>query len=891
MKRMKKILSLMLVLTLMLCLMPASALADEGEAAAERTDTIEKSELTEEPEGAALPEPSGEPAPEEKTPSAEEPEAVTDGVEDPESEAEPVALDEAAEAEDYGIMPLSTTLSLAELQAKFPNGAYWNHYVSEAWQTGDNLFNNSDIQVRESFCDSVTWSKCASHSTSYTVGSYDCNVFDGGLQCCGFARKLGYDAYGSRVTSWYHDGPVSSIKAGDVLHYYGNGADASAGHWVFVTAVSGTTVTVGECNIGTDYCRIRWGHTYDMSQAYNVTVYSAPWDLSANTPAPSYEVDTRYPTPFKAYTVTTDQVKCYYSPSYNDATFPGWIDNYDECTIEEVYTHGWCKVTLAWPDDPTGYKTVYVETSYFLNSGDLIPATFNTEHTIYRRANLAETCGQKAEAYQTIYKVGQSGNTSQIIYMTSNGNYCGWLDHTISPPQSASLVSVTPGTSSSYTTFTWDASSEVGCAYIRIFKGELWSGEEYSINRVTEKTVSSILPEGSYKAYLETRDINDDTCYINWTGSCLSFTVEKGITYTIRYDANGGTGAPGSQIKNPTFTITLSRTEPIREGYTFLGWATSPTATDPEYLPGSEFNTDAETTLYAVWEKDAADLTGIKVAALPAKTVYEIGEELDTTGLSIEASYDDGTKETITSGFTVSGFDSSTVGSQTVTVSYGEQSTTFTVTVKAAVSETDPQIVVGSQKVQRGGTVSLDVSIANNPGFCALNIAFIYDNNYLTLTGIENKLPSMVMTTGTSVVWDATEDYTSDGAIATLTFEVAEDAPEGNYEIQVIFWDASNENFETVSMSGVSGVLQVISFVYGDANGDGQITTVDLAMLRKYLASKDPITGESTVAVQPGADCNGDGTVSTVDLAMLRKYLASKDPITGESSVVLGPKT
>ena len=61
-------------------------------------------------------------------------------------------------------------------------------------------------------------------------------------------------------------------------------------------------------------------------------------------------------------------------------------------------------------------------------------------------------------------------------------------------------------------------------------------------------------------------------------------------------------------------------------------------------------------------------------------------------------------------------------------------------------------------------------------------------------------------------------------------------------------------------------------------------------MLRKYLANKDPATGESSISVGAGADVNGDGKINTVDLALLRKYLANKDPVTGESSVILGPK-
>ena len=200
-----------------------------------------------------------------------------------------------------------------------------------------------------------------------------------------------------------------------------------------------------------------------------------------------------------------------------------------------------------------------------------------------------------------------------------------------------------------------------------------------------------------------------------------------------------------------------------------------------------------------------------------------------------------------------------------------------------------PQIMVQSNTASCGSTVTLDVEIANNPGFSVLNVAFQYDTENLTLTQIENLLTSMTMTSGSTVVWDAADDYTEDGTLCRLTFEVAEDAPEGAYEIQVLFLSASNSDFEEITMQGVSGTLEVCNILYGDVNGDGKIASVDLAMLRKYLASVDPITGESTIAVKAGADCNGDGKITSVDLAMLRKYLASVDPITGESTVVMGP--
>ncbi len=82
------------------------------------------------------------------------------------------------------------------------------------------------------------------------------------------------------------------------------------------------------------------------------------------------------------------------------------------------------------------------------------------------------------------------------------------------------------------------------------------------------------------------------------------YAVWKANTYTVSYNANGGSGAPGSQTKTHGTTLTLSSTRPIRSGYTFLGWATSSTATSAAYQPGGSFTTNANTTLYAVWKQN-----------------------------------------------------------------------------------------------------------------------------------------------------------------------------------------------------------------------------------------------------------------------------------------------
>ena len=72
-------------------------------------------------------------------------------------------------------------------------------------------------------------------------------------------------------------------------------------------------------------------------------------------------------------------------------------------------------------------------------------------------------------------------------------------------------------------------------------------------------------------------------------------------TYTVSYNANGGTGAPASQTKTYGVNLTLSSTIPTRAGYAFKGWATSSTGA-VAYPAGGTYSDNSAVTLYAVWE-------------------------------------------------------------------------------------------------------------------------------------------------------------------------------------------------------------------------------------------------------------------------------------------------
>ena len=88
---------------------------------------------------------------------------------------------------------------------------------------------------------------------------------------------------------------------------------------------------------------------------------------------------------------------------------------------------------------------------------------------------------------------------------------------------------------------------------------------------------------------------------------------------------------------------------------------------------------------YAVKNSIAFDfptkvVSSIAVKTMPSKVVYTAGQKLDTSGLVLKVTYNDGSFADITSGFSASA-DLSSAGTKTVTVAYSGKSTTYKVTV------------------------------------------------------------------------------------------------------------------------------------------------------------------------------------------------------------------
>lgn len=111
-------------------------------------------------------------------------------------------------------------------------------------------------------------------------------------------------------------------------------------------------------------------------------------------------------------------------------------------------------------------------------------------------------------------------------------------------------------------------------------------------------------------------------------------------TFTVTFDANGGTTSSPQQTVEYDATLSLFATIPTRKDYLFLGWSTTKNATEPTYAYKEgkvlyvKFYSD--TTLYAVWK---LDYIKPRVNNLSVVRVDGNGEKSET-GTAVKISFD-----------------------------------------------------------------------------------------------------------------------------------------------------------------------------------------------------------------------------------------------------------
>lgn len=144
------------------------------------------------------------------------------------------------------------------------------------------------------------------------------------------------------------------------------------------------------------------------------------------------------------------------------------------------------------------------------------------------------------------------------------------------------------------------ATTRIGSISINhtVASGDGWSTSNQT--KLGESTITYSRGTSNKTIYCAAKFADIDRVGGTMTAS-KSYVIPKLASYTITYNANGGSGAPSSQTKWYGTNITLSSSKPTRTGYTFKGWATSASGS-VVYQPGATYSANSAVTLYAVWE-------------------------------------------------------------------------------------------------------------------------------------------------------------------------------------------------------------------------------------------------------------------------------------------------
>ncbi|MDR2976261.1 MAG: bacterial Ig-like domain-containing protein, partial [Streptococcaceae bacterium] len=284
-------------------------------------------------------------------------------------------------------------------------------------------------------------------------------------------------------------------------------------------------------------------------------------------------------------------------------------------------------------------------------------------------------------------------------------------------------------------------------------------------------------------------------------------------TYSIKYDANGGSAAVPMADLTATYgvDIALSANTYTRDGYLFKGWALKADATTAAYQDKASVKNlssakDGQVTLYAVWAKD--------FTAIEAKdsTIY-VGDSWTAADNFVSAADSDGNKVEFKD-VTVAGIvDTTQTGDYVITYSYGGQSARATVKVLAnqsTIDAKDSTIYTGWEWTAEDNFVS-----------ATDKTGAVVDFKDVTVTG----------TVDTEKVGDYTVTYRYGGKEVTVTVHVLENKISVKGKKSEIFvgdtWTAA-DNF--VSATDETGAA--VDFADVQVKG-----TVDTSKAGKYYVS------------------------------------------------------
>ena len=239
------------------------------------------------------------------------------------------------------------------------------------------------------------------------------------------------------------------------------------------------------------------------------------------------------------------------------------------------------------------------------------------------------------------------------------------------------------------------------------------------------------------------------------------------------------------------------------EGFTIIG------------KPGSAAQAYAEENGFAFVYPEA-----IKVSKLPDKVTYCIGDTFDPTGIIVSYVNNDGSEDAINAEFTITGFDSSVAGKNTITVAYDGMTTIFDVEIKA------PSIALSESSLafdHIGKTAALTATAVPNNSEIVWkssneSVATV-ENGVVTAKGAGNATITATITVN-GIEYSA--ECTVDVKLPTMSFP---DVRSGDW-----YSDAVKFNFERGYITGYS------NGTFGPANN---IQRQDFALILARIAGAD----------------------------------------------------
>lgn len=272
----------------------------------------------------------------------------------------------------------------------------------------------------------------------------------------------------------------------------------------------------------------------------------------------------------------------------------------------------------------------------------------------------------------TDYSVAYSANTNvgtASVTITGTGNYTGEKTVTFSIVKAAASVTTAP---------TANTLTYTGSAQNLVTAGSA-SGGTMVYSLTEDGTYAETIPTGTnadnYTVYYYAKG---DSNHSDSEVGCVSVTISKATP-------NLGTvsvASPATIYMSNTDSITLSRTDTTVPGTLALDVNQTFTVGTKEYsytfTPKDMDNYETVTGKIEITVTPNT-LSSISVgSATPIKTAYTYGDTFDTTGLTVTATYANGTTADVTSDVT---FDSLSVGQTEITLSYTEDGKTVTCTV------------------------------------------------------------------------------------------------------------------------------------------------------------------------------------------------------------------